>query len=86
MPRMATASESETPRLGKRRCPLSVAQRTAGPCAALARRGMLVMQGQPHMPLGRRDRSMRDARAPGLPWLSRPGTKLLFCVMVYAIL
>jgi len=47
---------------------------------------MLVMQGQPHMPLGRRDRSMRDARAPGLPWLSRPGTKLVFCVRVYAIL
>jgi len=75
---MATASESETLRLGKRRCPLSVAQRAAGPRAALARRGMLVMQGQPHMPLGRRDRSMRDARAPGLPWLSRPGTKLVF--------
>ena len=34
--------------------------------AALARRGMLAMQGQPHMPLGRCDRSIRDARAPGV--------------------
>jgi len=47
--------------------------------AALARRGMLAMQGQSHMPLGRRDRSMRDAWAPGLPWLSRPRTKLGIC-------
>ena len=31
------------------------------------------------MPLGMRDRSMRDSWAPGLPWLSLPGTKLGVC-------
>src|SRR5262245_10490487 len=41
---------------------------------------MLAMPGQPHMLLGRGDRSMRDAWAPGLPWLSRPDTKLGICV------
>ena len=56
------------------------------PRAALARRGMLAMQGQPHMLLGRRDRSMRDAWAPGWPWLSRPGTKLVSCHPRFVVL
>ena len=38
------------------------------------------------MPLDRRDRSMRDAWAPGLPWLSRADTKLGVCHPKSAIL
>jgi len=37
---------------------------------------MLTTKVQLHMPLGMRDHSMRDSWAPGLPWLSLPGTKL----------